>query len=198
MTMNAIQPNQVLDCARPIFYLVSDVKANSENLSDNFFDEVIEKFSEFERDASQKSINSRMVHEAKYALAAFVDELVLSSNYPKKPQWMSKPLQLELFGEHLAGEGFYQHLSELRQLGAQFVDVIEVYYICIQLGFMGKYRLQQQEAFLGLQADLRSQIEAIRGSNDPWLSSNAIPKEGVLAKVSREIPSWVMQVLQVH
>jgi type VI secretion system protein ImpK len=187
-----MEHNALLDCARPVFQKVSWIKRDSASLPEDFFDQAQATFLAFERDALQAGVNSRMVHEAKYALVAFVDELVVGSTWTKKAEWMSQPLQLALFGEHLAGEGFYQHLSDLRQFGAQFIDALEIYYLCLQLGFMGKYRLQQKEVFLGLQADLRSQIEATRGVGDGCLSASLGAQTSGVMKVNRLASWWVL------
>src|SRR4029079_10177517 len=41
--------------------------------------------------------------DAKYALAAFADEVIYHSNWPGKTQWLSNPLQLQVFQLHTAG-----------------------------------------------------------------------------------------------
>ena len=43
----------------------------------------------------------------------FLDESVLNSQNPIFADWLRKPLQEELFGTHMAGEIFFQHLQQL-------------------------------------------------------------------------------------
>src|SRR5210317_728325 len=44
------------------------------------------------------------LNQAKYAMVALVDEIVLTSNWPIKNSWMAKPLQMEHFNSFAAGE----------------------------------------------------------------------------------------------
>ena len=110
---------------------------------------------------------------------------------------MSKTLQLEFFGEHVGGESFFKHLDAIRKGGEAFVDVLEVYYVCLQLGFEGMYRLRGLEQLMALQVDLRSQIEGHRKYTDNRLSPYGVPSEGIIAQMRREIPYWVIATVTV-
>ena len=76
--------------------------------------------------------------EARYALVAFIDEQVLKSTWPGRTEWMSNPLQLLLYREYTAGENFFVRLRSLLTTGARPL-AIEVYYLCLALGFRGAY-----------------------------------------------------------
>jgi len=76
--------------------------------------------------------------EARYALVAFIDEQVTRSDWQGKPEWMSNPLQLELYRENTAGENFFLRLRSLLRGGNRPVAV-EIYYLCLTLGFSGAY-----------------------------------------------------------
>ena len=43
-----------------------------------------------------------------------MDEIILSSDFAIRGDWERSPLQLRLFGEHLAGERFFDKLEKLR------------------------------------------------------------------------------------
>jgi type VI secretion system protein ImpK len=77
--------------------------------------------------------------EARYALVAFIDEQIMRSNWPGRQEWMARPLQLELYRENTAGENFFVRLRALLRAGDRPV-AIEVYYLCLVLGFEGAYR----------------------------------------------------------
>jgi type VI secretion system protein ImpK len=76
--------------------------------------------------------------EARYALVAFIDEQVMRSDWQGRAEWMSHPLQLELYRENTAGENFFVRLRSLLRGGNRAVAV-EVYYLCLALGFSGAY-----------------------------------------------------------
>lgn len=186
--------NQLLECCSSLFgyAAVFNKGDRGARVSSDFRRTVISGFDEMERKAFEKKLPMQKVKEVKFALASYIDEAVLTSNWPGRMKWMSKPLQLEFFGEHVGGEAFFKHLNALRRAGERFVDVLEVFYICLQLGFEGKYRLRGLEQLLAMQVDLRSQIEGYRRYADNRLSPNGVTKTGIIATMRREIPYWVI------
>ncbi len=76
--------------------------------------------------------------EARYALVAFIDEQVLKSSWSGRAEWMSQPLQLIFYREYTAGENFFVRLRSLLQSGSRPL-ALEVYYLCLALGFRGAY-----------------------------------------------------------
>ena len=78
-----------------------------------------------------------------FAVVAFLDETVLNQGSPVFRDWARKPLQEELFGRHTAGEIFFDQLQALlgRRDTPELADLLEVYQLCLLLGFVGKYSI---------------------------------------------------------
>lgn len=95
--------------------------------------------------------------EARYAIVAFIDERVLHSNWAGRTEWMSNPLQLQLYREYAAGENFFARMRALLHRGSPS-QALEVYYLCLALGFTGAL-----PGAGGAQAS-RSYLEAARQS----------------------------------
>jgi len=93
------------------------------------------------------------ISEALYAIVALIDETVLSSPGVCRDYWFARPVQLDLFGDNIAGEEFFRKLQKLLDRPERKKDVLEVYYLCLSLGFEGKYKIFNPE-------ELRSIIEA--------------------------------------
>jgi type VI secretion system protein ImpK len=186
--------NKLVKCSSAIFNLSSAFrdKEHGAKLSNDYREQILQAFDQLERNAFEQQLPLPQTQQVKYALAAFLDELVLSSAWPGRTSWMGDPLQLKYFGEHLAGEGFFKRLNDLRQNAVKNIDVLEVYYLCLQLGFEGIYRMRGLEQLLALQVDLRSQIETIRGVVDPKLSPAALPQKSMVANVGARVPYWVI------
>ena len=186
--------NPLLECCASLFAYAALFKRadRGAKINPKFRRAILAGFDEMERKAFEMKIPMQKVKEAKFALASYVDEAVLTSNWPGRMEWMSKTLQLTFFGEHIGGEAFFKHLNALRRAGDRFVDVMEVYYVCLQLGFEGMYRLRGLEQLMALQVDLRSQIEGYRKYSDNRLSPDGVPQESVMATMRREIPYWVI------
>jgi type VI secretion system protein ImpK len=81
------------------------------------------------------------VKTAAYIVVAFIDESVLSLNNPVFAGWEGRPLQVGIFGQLLAGEWFYGFVERLlgRPDSAETADILEVFYLCILLGYLGRY-----------------------------------------------------------
>ena len=81
------------------------------------------------------------VRLAAFAVVALIDESALNARQPALADWARRPLQDELFGGHLAGEWFFQHLEQLlaRPDSAALADVLEVHQLVLLLGFRGRY-----------------------------------------------------------
>jgi len=79
------------------------------------------------------------IENAQFAIAALVDEVVLSSQYADVSQWQVSPLQKQLFAVTTAGIEFFKRLDNLNELDPQHQDVREVYLFCLKLGFTGCY-----------------------------------------------------------
>ena len=128
-----------------------------------------------------------------YAYVAFLDESILGSGQPMFSGWSRQPLQEEVFGDHTAGETFFQNLATLlgRPATTDTCDVIEVYQLCMVLGFQGRYRedpLQLQS----FQDEARKRIEGARGTGRELASHWSHP---VGESVSGPRDPWVKTLL---
>ena len=150
---------------------------------------VDEQFRALESKARQADVPAEDVTQAKYAVCAFIDEMILTSNWGLKDSWADKPLQLAYFNDFSAGEEFYNKVETLR--AAKKASVLEVYYICLALGFRGKYvDLQGMEK---KKVRMDSMLREIRGTapapgagglSGSWQPPDALP--GIV----KNFPAW--------
>jgi type VI secretion system protein ImpK len=92
-------------------------------------------------DARKGGYSSEDVRLAVYAVVVLLDESVLQSGQAAFGEWARRPLQEELFGAHVGGEAFYERMRELlsREDAEVAADVLEIYLLCLLLGFRGRY-----------------------------------------------------------
>lgn len=135
--------------------------------------------------ASQQAANAGYTSDdvklATFAAVAFLDESVLNSQNPIFADWVRQPLQAELFGTQIAGEVFFQNLQQLlgRSDSADLADLLELHYLCLVLGFGGRYSAGNRGELSQIMNMTADKIRRIRG---PWglLSPNAmLPNETV-------------------
>jgi len=175
----------------PCFTLILRIRSSSQfSDAETLRQSITNVISECEREA-YRSNSHEDVEDAKFALVAFVDETILSSDSSLKMGWMAKPLQLQLYNRFDAGEHFFEKMSTY--LGdSSRIQVLEVYYLCLTLGFKGRYQLVEQDK-------LRSTIEAAGSAlkQSPMmkaglLSPNGAPRDQVAAEVKNKLPTWAI------
>lgn len=132
-----------------------------------------------DRDARQTGYSADLVKRAIYAFVAFLDESVLNSAQAMFADWARQPLQEEIFGDHMAGETFFRHLHDLlgRQDSEEVADTLEVYHLCLLLGFRGRFGTVEHGELRALVAEVGEKIQRIRHGGEPLSPSWALPSE---------------------
>lgn len=100
---------------------------------------------------------------ARYALYAWIDsELAKVRPWEGREWWQSHSLELDYWGQGLANVVFFERAKEAAKLTSK--DALEVYYVCVILGFRGFYEnLPEGDKIriiesIGLPPDLRSWV----------------------------------------
>lgn len=139
-----------------------------------------------DQEARQVGYASADVRYALYAVVAFVDESVLNSGQAMFREWPRRPLQDELFGGHVGGEAFFQYLQQLlsRDPSDDLADVLEVYVLCLLLGFQGRYSAGSRDELALWTGRAREQIARIRGGPAPIAPDWALPSGEVVARAA--------------
>jgi type VI secretion system protein ImpK len=130
---------------------------------------------------------------ALYAVVSFLDESVLNCGQPMFADWSRRPLQDEIFGGHIGGEVFFQYLRQLmaREDSEDLADVLEVYQLCLLLGFQGRYSASGRDELQVLTTRVTDQINRIRGGYGE-LSPGWAPPQGEV--VSRSRDRWLSRL----
>jgi type VI secretion system protein ImpK len=99
-----------------------------------------------------------------FAVVAFLDETVLNLRNPVFQDWVRRPMQEELFGQHVAGETFFQHLQKIlgRRDTPETADLLEVYYLCLLLGFLGRYSVAGKGELRAIMGAIDDKMRRIR------------------------------------
>ena len=132
-----------------------------------------------DREARQAGYSADYVKRAIYAFVAFLDESVLNSHQAMFSNWARQPLQEEIFGDHMAGETFFRHLHDLlgRQDSEELADTLEVYHLCLLLGFRGRFGSPEHGELRALVAEVGDKIRRIRNGPEPLAPSWDLPAE---------------------
>ena len=166
--------NDLVAFAGPVFDLILRLKAGIVAPSNELRPQIAAMLMDFEKRAERYRFNHKIIQVAKFALASFVDETVLTNNFPLRDEWEKNPLQLEYFGEQLAGNKFFDKLNAMIKQIEQTADAVEIYYVCMLLGFKGRYGVYEQEKLLAIMQS----------------TANALVKVGKIKPVELS-PNWL-------
>jgi type VI secretion system protein ImpK len=172
-------------------YLLFLLRSKNAPISAADFNQRIDQYlATFERVCRNFDKPLDAIVESKYAFCALLDEIVLSSGLGLRDEWEQAPLQLRLFGEHLAGEVFFEKLDIIRQEPEKNVELLEIFHTCLLLGFQGKYLLEGTEKLNYLIARVGHEIAAVRGPSKGFAPNWKIPLT-IQEYVRHELPLWL-------
>lgn len=164
----AVRPENLALLFQEVLTAIVRLRSNRQSLTDaeSFRYHMREALKSAAQEARNKAgYPSEDIRMATLAVVGFLDESVLNARNPLFADWPRKPLQEELFGIHMAGEVFFQNLEQImtRNDSAELADLLEVHYLCLLLGYTGRYsgsRGGELQAIMGAMGD---RIRRIRG-----------------------------------
>jgi type VI secretion system protein ImpK len=141
--------------------------------------------------AREQGLPGRDADDMAYAIVAMIDEVAMGKPEPIRGYWMGNPLQLALFNETLAGEGFFTRLQELRR-DPRRADVLRVYYQCLLFGFQGKYAMRGGDLELMRLIDsIKPEVERHLEISETLSPAGDPPDEPLLRASGKNTFLWV-------
>lgn len=133
----------------------------------------------------------------RYLMCSVLDEAVLNTPWGTESAWAQRTLLSVFHGETSGGEKSFLILDRLRQSPSENLDVIELFYICLSLGFEGRYRLMNRgrEALDQVRDELFSIIRRQRGDYERTLSPAWSGLGRTRNPLTEYIPLWVVVAL---
>ncbi len=146
-----------------------------------------------EKEGISKLYPPEDVRLATFAIVAFLDESILNSTNPAFSDWARMPLQEEMFGHHRAGEVFFENIERLLTRGDSHgaADLLEVYSLCILLGYKGKYGLGDLDSVRPVLDAIAEKIRRVRGPLPGLSPAWAVPEGNIRAT---EADLWIRRL----
>jgi len=151
----APQRASLLELTSGVFTLILSLRQASDlGPEDSLRQRITTHLAGLEREALDLGIVREDLDLIRFALVAFIDETILSSDWNQREVWCDRPLQLDLFAERRAGGRFFDELSHLRRQGEVKRELVEVYHQCLNLGFEGQYQVSGRDQLAVVKSDL--------------------------------------------
>lgn len=147
----------------------------------------------FQERATLLGIPVETIIGARYCLCTALDEAIALTQWGGEGRWSTHSLLVTFHSETWGGEKFFQLLARLCQNPGAHLDLIELQYYCLQLGFEGRYRVldQGQSQLDGIRQRLLRILRTQRGEYGALLSQHALPDKRIATGRRGRVPVWV-------
>jgi type VI secretion system protein ImpK len=146
----------------------------------------------FEAQGRANGYDDEKLGASRYCLCTFLDEAISSTPWGAG-LWGSRSLLVTFHNEASGGERFFLILQRLAQNPAANVDVLELLYVMLGLGFDGRYRLIDggRTQLDTIRERLEQMIRSQRGAAERDLSPHWLPVKTERKPLLQLVPLWV-------
>jgi len=189
--------NALVSAASPILHLAVRLKSSvTHNDVEGLRTRVVAEVKAFERRAAQAGVSAEVVRAARYALSATIDDLVLNTPWGSASLWTKQSMVSTFHKETFGGERFFDLLEMMNRDPARNLEMLELLYLCITLGFEGRFRVAPRGAtqLSEVRDSLYRTIRLRRGDFERDLSPHW---KGIAVKhvpFGANVPLWVLAI----
>lgn len=154
---------------------------------------LVHEIRNFEQKAKDLGIKPEIILAARYLMCSVLDEAVLHTPWGDESAWGQHTLLSIFHSERSGGEKCFAILDLMLRSPAENLYMLELFYICLSLGFEGKYRLisRGRDQLDALRDNLYRTIRNQRGDFERSLSPHWQGLGRVRKTLYHDIPIWV-------
>jgi type VI secretion system protein ImpK len=185
---STLPPENLALVFQEVLTAIVRLRANRHEVADAkaFREQLLHALKTADQNARSRGYPEEDVRLAIFAIVAFLDESILNLRLPVFEDWVRKPLQEELFGRHVAGEVFFENLQNIlgRRDSPETADLLEVYSLCLLLGYLGRYSISSKSDLRALMGQTGDKIARIRNTGPEIAPQWAVPAEAAVPALS--------------
>lgn len=154
----------------------------------------LEEITAYKKDLSSMNLDGQAIEEATFGLAAYIDEVILSTPWASKTRWADACLLHSFFGVTWGGEKVSEILNDLVLGRSVHPELTCLFLTLLELGYQGQFeivkngRTQREQVIQALSDQIRSPLTR---SPLEMSSQSNFPAPSRLGFADR-IPLWVM------
>jgi len=190
--------NPLIDAAQPLFGLVIRLR-RLERCNDipKLYASVRDQITALSEEIRQHGYDAATQLAYRYALCAFIDEAVMATEWGRQSVWRERSLLSYHHNETWGGEKFFTVLARMQMDPTRYKDVLEFKYLCLCLGFMGKYGQQHnsKDSLNTLILKLHRMLRAQRGDPPEHLTDTPDNVASRHYRQARQWPLWTPWVV---
>lgn len=160
---------------------------------DQLKQKLVEEIKAFNINAERAGYDQETINDARYALCTTIDEAVFNTPWGHQSGWGEQSLLSMFHHEVSGGDRFFHKLKDLGQNPSKNLDILELKYVCLALGFQGRYRIVEagKDKLAQIRGWLGDLIRKQKGSGEALLSPHWKGVESKKKTLIKLIPLWV-------
>ena len=155
---------------------------------------LIQEINEFRQLAQPVLGDPKKVTQASYVMCTVMDDAAMNTPWGHQANWAQHNLLSTFHDEVIGGERFFTLLKGLGKQPAENIDLLELMYVCLSLGYEGRYRSADngQDTLNRVRQWLYEIIASVRQPETRSLSAKWMGVEAKERKLPRFTVVWVI------
>jgi type VI secretion system protein ImpK len=186
--------NPLLAAANPLLVLGSRLQLSVDQADvAGLHRSAMDQVRAFEATARAAGASPDDVLVARYVLCTFLDTAVYRTPWGAESDWSQKPLLVQFHDESNGGVKFFEILERIEGQSERYLDLLELLYVCLALGYEGRYRNDRAQ-LIAIQDRLLRIIRGQRGTVSAASISLSPRWQGVQdarKHITRLVPWWL-------
>jgi type VI secretion system protein ImpK len=134
--------NVIVSAATPLLTLGINVRSMSHHPDPKaLYQQIAESLKTIDLQLKNQGLPKESIITARYIVCAYLDEMVMSTPWGGQSLWATRNLLMTFHKNNQGGAQFFEIIKLLTQSPAMNLDLIELCYLILDLGFQGRYRI---------------------------------------------------------
>ena len=175
--LRGLEDNRLIDAATPLLGLVIRVRRLADfHGVENLYQQVVDEVAAIDRELVEQGYERPTVVAYRYVLCAFIDEAVLGTDWGAHSVWSQHSLLSRFHNETWGGEKVFAITARMEQEPERYRDMLEFIYLCLCLGFEGRYKVMTngRDEYEQIIRGLYEQIRGLRRDEEPQPLTRAL------------------------
>lgn len=175
--LRGLEDNRLIDAATPLLGLVIRVRRLADfHGVETLYQQVVDEVAAIDRELVEQGYERPTVVAYRYVLCAFIDEAVLGTDWGAHSVWSQHSLLSRFHNETWGGEKVFAITARMEQEPERYRDMLEFIYLCLCLGFEGRYKVMTngRDEYEQIIRGLYEQIRGLRRDEEPQPLTSAL------------------------
>lgn len=189
------QDEPLLKLSLPLFPQIDAISCIDDIATlDAFRHNLIVRLKQLKAQGQSMDLSSQVLDKLSFMWAAFFDERVIYESEIDTIEWENNTLVSQLFGIRNSGETFFTLVKQLMTEPSQYLELLQISYLLLQLGFKGKYhdkRAIELNQFIADVSHALSEFGVLETANNQYSAYSKVVKKPYRLLLKRGLnPKW--------